>query len=280
MKLQACITLCAALLFLAGDARGQESAPGQIQGVVLDHADGQPVAGALVYLDQGSYVRADGSGIFSFDGVPPGRYAIAAVGPGCATAVGVVSVEPAGTLVVNLRIVTLDVATTQVPEGGWDPAPSQTGAWVRVITADEIDRSSATNLLDLLRSRVPGLVGEVSGASEGGRLRGRGNNTATQSTEPVVILDGARIERRASEVLSQLTPNQVTRIEIYRGSAGAWVHGTNSANGVIRVFTRSSGMGVDTLMDPARCGNPFGGVPEEDPGPEGTPCGVRSSTEC
>lgn len=262
MKPHAWIALCAALLCATGQSRGQESVPGQIQGVVLDHADGQPVAGALVYLDQGSLARADGSGIFSFDGVPPGRYAIAAVGPGCATAVGVVSVEPAGTLVVNLRIVTLDVATTQVPEGGWDPAPSQTGAWVRVITADEIDRSSATNLLDLLRSRVPGLVGEVSGASvEVGRLRGRGNNTATQSTEPVVVLDGARIERRASEVLSQLTPNEVTRIEIYRGSAGAWIHGSNSANGVIRVFTRSSGMGVDTLLDPARCGNPFEGGP-------------------
>lgn len=252
------VMLCALLLPCSGGAWGQESAPGRIQGVVLDDGHGEPVPLALVYLDVGPLARTDGNGTFSFEGVPPGRYGIAAVGPGCAAAIGEVTVEPARVVAVDLRIVFSDPETRQVLSRGGDIPSPEAGAGVRVITAEEIEDSPAANLLDLLRARVPGLVGEVSGSSwEVGHLRIRGNNTATQATEPLVVVDGARIERRAAEVLSQLSPNQVSRIEVSRGSAGAWIHGNGSANGVIRVFTRSLGPVSGAALDPEECGNPF-----------------------
>ena len=112
-------------------------------------------------------------------------------------------------------------AAGQVPERGWDPAPSQTGAQVQVITAEEIRRHRPADLLALLRSRVyrPG-GSRCRSLGCGGSPAGPGQQHVTRSTEPVVILDGARIQRRAAEALSQIGPNQVTRIEIYRGSAG------------------------------------------------------------
>lgn len=259
MRLRPWVTLCAVLLPCSGGAWGQESASGRIQGLVLDDERGGPVPFAIVYLDVGPHIRADKTGTFSFEGVPPGQYGIAAVGPGCAVAIGEVAVEAARVVAVDLRVVLGDAEVWQGSDrGGAIPSP-ETGAWVQVITAKEIEESPAANLLDLIRSKVPGLVGEVSGSSwEVGRLRVRGNNTATQATEPLVVLDGTRIQRRATEVLSQLSPNQVSRIEVSRGSAGAWIHGTGSANGVIRIFTRSLAPASGTAMDPEECGNPFG----------------------
>ena len=75
--------------------------------------------------------------------------------------------------------------------------------------------------------------------------------------DSILILDGARIQQRPGEVLSNLTPDQVSRIEIMRGSAGAWIYGPGSANGVIRVFTRSSDRPSGPPTDPEECGNPF-----------------------
>ena len=157
------VTLCAVLVPCSGGAWGQESAPGRIQGVVLDDGRGEPVPYAIVYLDVGPQARTDSNGTFSFEGVPPGQYGIAAVGPSCAAAIGEVTVEPARVVAVHLRIVFSNSETRQVLNRGGDiPSPE---AGVQVITAEEIEDSPATNLLDLLRSRVPGLVGEVSGSS-------------------------------------------------------------------------------------------------------------------
>jgi hypothetical protein len=240
---------------------GQHPDSVRVQGTVLDDETGQPVPGALVYLDRGQRVRADLGGRFDFASLPPDRYGIAAVGPGCSTAVGVIEPRAGETLTVNLRIVALSGASTEVPRRGWEPAPEMAGARLEVITARDIQESNATTLMGLLRSRAPGMVGGPSGRSgDVSRLTGRGNNTATGSRQPIVIVDGARIRNMAEEFLSQMGLNQIARIEIYRGAAGAWIHGAESANGVIRIFTRSSGMGVDLHLDPEECGSPFRGA--------------------
>jgi outer membrane cobalamin receptor len=239
-------------------AWAQDLLPGRIQGRVLDHQRGTPVPEAMVYLDVGPLTRTDDTGAFLFEGVPPGVYGIAAVGPGCATAIGQATVEPAGEMQVDFRLDIPESAVSRAKGEEEEASSGQAGAWVQVVTGEEIRNATASNLLDLLRARVPGLAGGVSSSSEeAGRLRVRGNSTATQSSEPVLILDGARIQQRPGEVLSRITPDQVTRIEIIRGSAGAWVHGPGSANGVIRVFTRSSARSSEPSTDPQECGNPF-----------------------
>lgn len=236
----------------------QDPVPGRIQGLVLDDNTGVPVSRAIVYLDGGLQATTDPTGTFSFDGVPPGIYQIAAVGPECTTALGQVTVESDGETRVDFRIEVAVLEADRTGEGGREVSPGETGGWIKVFTVEEIRSSTASSLLELIKLSVPGMAGEMSGSSgEVGRLRLRGNNTATQSTEPILILDGARIQRRAGELLSQLSPDQVTRIEITRGSAGAWIHGHGSANGVIRVFTRSPDLAPPAPLDPEECGSPF-----------------------
>lgn len=260
MRWSSVVAIVGSHMLLGSFAGAQESELGRIRGTVVDYHRGTPVSRAIVYLDVGPQTRTDGTGVFTFEGVPPGVYGIAAVGPGCATAIGQATVASAGDIEVDFRI---DVAVPDVARAGrakrGTTLPGQNGAWVQNVTTEEIRGSTASNLLDLLRAKVPGLAGGVSVSSEEtGPLRVRGNNTATQSTEPILILDGARIQRRVGEVLSELSPDQVMRIEITRGSSGAWIHGAGSANGVIRVFTRSSDPSSGGPLDPEECGSPFG----------------------
>lgn len=248
------------LLLAPSPATSQRPDGARVLGRVVDDSSGDPVAAALVHLDVTATVETGADGRFSMPFVPPGRYRIAAVGRGCATAVGVIEARAGETLEVDLRIVRLADAATEASRPGWDPAPELAGARLEVLTGQEIRQSTAATVLELLRFRVPGLVGGPEGASgDVGRLTGRGNNSATGARQPVVILDGARLQNRPEATLAQLRLEQIARIEVYRGAAGAWIHGPESANGVVRIFTRTAGMSVDPELAPEECGNPFRG---------------------
>jgi vitamin B12 transporter len=114
---------------------------------------------------------------------------------------------------------------------------SEALASVTVITRDDIDRSAAPDLLELLRLQ-PG-VDIVRSGGPGSQtsifLRGSNSNHA------LVMIDGVRAgsANTGAYVWEQLPANQIERIEIVRGPRGS-LYGSDSIGGVIQVFTRSS----------------------------------------
>ncbi|MBX9928554.1 MAG: SusC/RagA family TonB-linked outer membrane protein [Gemmatimonadaceae bacterium] len=103
----------------------------------------------------------------------------------------------------------------------------------------------------LLQGREPGLVGLPTGglSGEGARIRIRGNASLTQSNEPIVFVDGVRINSgggfnvgtggggQASR-LDDIDPNSIERMEVLKGAAAATLYGTEASNGVIQIFTK------------------------------------------
>jgi TonB-dependent starch-binding outer membrane protein SusC len=111
---------------------------------------------------------------------------------------------------------------------------------------------SAQTAADLLAYRVPGLsLGRSGGmVGSGSRIVIRGISSITQSSDPVIYLDGVRIGQRSSsnetfnnvsfDVLDDIPASQVKRIRVLRGSSAAAMYG-DSANGVILIETHRDG---------------------------------------
>lgn len=112
----------------------------------------------------------------------------------------------------------------------------QTLASVTVIDREEIERSQARSLDELLRS-VPGIHVSRSG--------GYGKNTSlflrgTESDHVLVLIDGVRASAATLGAFAWMnfTPDQIERIEVVRGPRAS-LYGSDAVGGVIQIFTRS-----------------------------------------
>ena len=114
---------------------------------------------------------------------------------------------------------------------------SDTLAAVSVLTREDIERSAAEDLSDLLRS-LPGVdVVRSGGPGSQVSIFLRGSN----SNHVLVLIDGVRASssNTGAYVWEQLPINQVERVEVVRGPRGS-IYGSDSIGGVIHVITRSA----------------------------------------
>lgn len=96
-----------------------------------------------------------------------------------------------------------------------------------------------------------GLQGKVSGlrVNQTGGQPGQGvffqirsANSIANGQQPLIIVDGIFLN---GTTLADLNPDDIDRIEILKGSAGASLYGSQAANGVIQIFTkRGKGLNI------------------------------------
>ena len=134
---------------------------------------------------------------------------------------------------------------------------SQTASAVFVITQEDIRRSGATNIPDLLRM-VPGLdVAQIDGSDWA--ISSRGFNEQS-SNKLLVLIDGRTVYSPLFSGVNwdaQAVPlDNIDRIEVIRGP-GASVWGTNAVNGVISIITKRADQtpgGLAGICRPSRLG--------------------------
>jgi iron complex outermembrane receptor protein len=115
---------------------------------------------------------------------------------------------------------------------------SEAASSISVISQNDINNSSATNSVDILRS-VPGIVVRDlfgNGAKASVDLRGFGD---MDSMNTLVLIDGRRInEVDLSGVdWSQIPLDQIQKIEVIRGGNSV-LYGENAIGGVINIITK------------------------------------------
>jgi iron complex outermembrane recepter protein len=121
-----------------------------------------------------------------------------------------------------------------------DQKLSRTGSAVFVISPEDIQRSGATNIPDLLRM-VPGVdVAQIDANTWAVSIRGFNSEV---SNNLLVLLDGRAVSNTLSagvfwDVLD-LPLEDIERIEVIRGPGGS-VWGANAVNGVINIITRKA----------------------------------------
>jgi iron complex outermembrane receptor protein len=117
------------------------------------------------------------------------------------------------------------------------------GASTSIITAEEIERTPAESLQEIL-SRQPGVqtwstFGAVNGARTVIDIRGFG---AAAPANTLVLIDGRRLTDvdLAGVDLAAIPRQSIERIEITRGNSGAVLYGDNAVGGVINIVTKKN----------------------------------------
>ena len=112
---------------------------------------------------------------------------------------------------------------------------------VQVVDREQIERSQAVSLLDLLRGRAGLDFANQGGTGKITSLFLRGTN----SNQVLVLVDGVRVGSATSGMaaLQDLPVDQIERVEIVRGPRSS-LYGSEAIGGVVQVFTRNAGKGL------------------------------------
>lgn len=225
---------------------------GTITGVVVDGRTQQPIAGAQVMVvgsTRGGVTNA--AGRYLIPGVPAGDHTVQVQMLGYASAQQTVTLAEGSTAQANFelneRAIALDaVVVTGTAQGS---ARREIGTAVSTISSAELESAPITSVTEALQSRVAGMTIMPSGgnAGQGSRIVLRGPTSLTGSLEPIIYVDGVRIDNSkingidvdaTTTGLDDINPEDIERIEIVKGASAATLYGTEAGAGVIQIFTK------------------------------------------
>jgi len=237
---------------------------GTVQGIVTDASTQRPMADVQVFVpavNRGVVTGVDGR--YRLVNVPAGptqvRFQRIGYTPVTRT-VGVAAGEPAR-LDVEMSASTIALDEIVVTGAGVATERRKLGNTVATIDAAQVARTApVVNVSEVLQAREPGVVGLSSSGTtgEGSRIRIRGLASIMQSNEPVVYVDGVRVDASGGlgmqpgqagggggspSRLDDINPESIERIEILKGAAAATLFGTQASNGVIQIFTKQGRTG-------------------------------------
>jgi len=192
----------AALLLLAAVvAEPLQAQQGTVAGQVTDKSNQQPVAGASVLIIGTSLqARTSREGRYTITKVPAGRYNMQVRLIGYATATQPLTVAGGETATVDFALtaaaVPLDAVT--ISATGVEQLKRELGNTVGSIAdvAKLVQNAAPSNASDLLNSRIPGVEVMQSGGTTGtgSRIRIRGATSLSLRNEPIIVVDGVRID--------------------------------------------------------------------------------------
>ncbi len=257
------VLLALAAFALPSRSQAQEGARYRISGMVLQSSGGAPLAGAQV-LVRGTRAGAlsAANGRYTIDAaIPAGRYVLQYSFIGRATApreivLGAqrdVTVEP---VILAESAVELEELVVTAP--GATSERRALGNAVASVSGEAINRAPATSSVGVaLQGKITGALISVGNGQPGApvTIRLRGNNSILGTAEPLIVVDGVIIDNTTdaliglstnatrggagmSSRLSDISPDDVDRIEVLKGASAAALYGSRAKNGVIQIFTK------------------------------------------
>ncbi|MCY3548487.1 MAG: TonB-dependent receptor plug domain-containing protein [Gemmatimonadetes bacterium] len=83
------------------------------------------------------------------------------------------------------------------------------------------------------------VTGTARAARKGATVRIRSSGSFVPGGEPTIYIDGVRVDGNREEALQRLSPDQIDRVEVLKGDAAKERYGSEAANGVIEIVTKS-----------------------------------------
>ena len=231
---------------------------GTITGTVIDAGNRRPVQSVQVtVLTTGAPVGTitNAQGVYRILNVAPGTRTVRARIIGYSPAQRTVEVTAGATttLAIELSPSTLELsAVVTTGTGGSQVEARKLGNTVAAVQAPE--NAPISSFSDILQGREPGVVALPSSGTtgEGSRIRIRGSASLSQSNEPIVYVDGVRVDNgggfgagfvgtggggRPSR-LDDIDPSSIEKVEVLKGAAAATLYGTEASNGVLLITTK------------------------------------------
>ncbi|MEO6447566.1 MAG: SusC/RagA family TonB-linked outer membrane protein [Gemmatimonadaceae bacterium] len=254
-SLLAMAALAGTLVPLSSDAQGQQ---GTVTGRVTNAATGQPIGAAqVVVVSTNVATQTNIEGQYTLRGVTAGAIEVRVLRLGFAEMRRTVTVVAGQSATLNFDMT--EVAMTLNPvvttATGQQRRVEVGNAIAQIDASAIIESQSVTGVGDLLTSRAAGVLvvpGVQTGA--GTRIRIRGTSSLSLTNNPIVVIDGIRVESStgSSSVsvggtlpsrLNDLNPEEFESIEVVRGPSAATLYGTDAANGVIVITTKKGTAG-------------------------------------
>lgn len=250
----------AALALTLGYTAPLEAQSGGIAGSVVSERTGGPLADAQILVADGNRTTTtDASGRFRLLGLPAsGRVTLTVRRLGFAPRT---LESPIGEM--NLRI----TLTERAMELGGVVVTGTAGvaekraignAVSTVNVADIVATQPVNSFQELLTGRAAGVsvVGSSGQVGTGSRIRVRGASSLSLSNNPLIFVDGVRVDNSqssgpttqgfGSQSISRwndFNPDDIESIEVIKGPAAATLYGTEAAAGVIQIITKKGSAG-------------------------------------
>lgn len=230
---------------------------GTLVGTVRDAASQRPLEAVQVYIGgTGIGALTNAAGRFLLLNVPAGEHTLVAEMVGYRSGALTVTVSSGESAVADFGLDQTAIALDQIVVTGAGIATERRklGNTIATLEASQLRNNPISTFSEMLAAREPGVVLlPTSGSTgEGGRIRIRGSSSLSQLNEPIIYLDGIRIDRSAVSLsgtgnpsrLDDIPPESIERIEILKGAAAATLYGTEASNGVIQIFTKRGRAGA------------------------------------
>jgi TonB-dependent starch-binding outer membrane protein SusC len=225
-----------------------------LTGRVVDQTTGAPLSDVRVFVagtPRGSRTGDDGR--FQIVGLPTGSVEIRAIRLGYQAQSQTINIGAGATETLDFALhpaaTTLDQVT--VTATGETQRRRESGVSTATIDTAQVNMASVQSFSDVLSSRAAGVVVQQASGTTGGssRIRIRGSNSINLANDPLLIIDGVRVNNNPNSTaigvggqtpsrFNDINPEEVETVEIIKGPAAAALYGTAASNGVIQVTTK------------------------------------------
>ena len=125
------------------------------------------------------------------------------------------------------------------------------------VDTESMTEARGTSLMDMLSGKAAGMqVVSGGGPTASTRVVLRGNNSLTGNNQPLYVIDGVPVLNNSGEdgdldygnPVNSINPDEIENIEVLKGANASALYGSDAANGVILITTKSAsdkkGLGV------------------------------------
>jgi len=235
----------------------------QVKGTVVDAKTKAPIPGATIkVLGTSNASSTDVKGAFQINVDDKNRILnISTVGYENKT----VTLGPGETTVtVSLEEQTQQLESVVVTALGISRAQKSLTYSTQQVSGDELNKVKSTNLANNLNGKVAGVNIASSSSGPGGSAKVilRGNKSASGNNQVLYVVDGVPInnqtlasqpdnvfggQRDGGDPISLINPEDIENISVLKGASAAALYGSQAANGVILVTTKSGKQGRTTI---------------------------------
>jgi len=238
----------------------------RLTGKITEKESGQPIPFAQIQIVGTNLgTQTNQQGVYLVRGLPAGGHTVRVIALGYQSSQQSVTVSAAQETTLNfvLAKAAFQLETVVTTATGQQLTRELGNSIAKIETAKLVQEQPITAMQDVLNGRTAGVTLIQSNGTVGGgsRVRVRGISSASLSNDPLVIVDGVRVENGSPNInpstvgqtgvgggrpsfLNNLNPEEIETIEIVKGPSAATLYGTQSANGVIVVTTKRGRTGA------------------------------------
>lgn len=240
---------------------------GTITGTVTDDAgEVLPGVNVVVQLEArsiGASTNTDGK--YTIENVPAGVQKVVARFVGFSAVTNRVEVVAGQTVTQDFTLgqTTLNLDELVVTGTGAAVERQSVGHSISSVDFSGNENAASTSLQDAMSGKIAGVSIEGAGTmNQEPRIRIRGTSSISMSNEPLVYVDGVRVQSNggfapgvgaggigAPSALANINFDSIERIEVLKGPAAATLYGSQANAGVIQIFTKQGSQETAPQID-------------------------------